>query len=290
MDGGGVKTIASIVFLKKLEAKLGQTLVSKFDYFIGTSAGAISCLAMAVKGYSIEELEGIWSSENLIKTMTNSSWETKLGLLQSNPKYTNKGKRDVLESFYGLSKMSDALKPVAVISYDIEKREPVLIKSYSKNDKNISLVDAGDASSAAPIYYPSVKVGSRYLIDGAIVANHPVLHGFVEAKKIYPEDKLKVLSIGTGLNKRPLNGEDSMGWGILGWATHDLFSLMMESSLDHELAADLIGKDYLRVNSALGEISAQLDDNSDENIEMIVAMGESWWRDFGSKTINLLKE
>ena len=290
MDGGGIRTMASINFLIKLEQSLGVRLCDKFDYFIGTSAGAISCLSLAVKQCDAIQLKEAWSEESLEKIMTNSSWETKLGLLQSNPKYTNKGKRKVLDGFYEGLTMGDAHKPVAVMSYDIEKREPVLIKSYSDRDKNISLVDAGDASSAAPIYYPTVKIGDRYLIDGAIVANHPVLHGFVEAKKIYPGDRLKVLSVGTGLNKKPLNGEDSMGWGIVGWATHDLLSLMMESSLDHELAADLIGEDYLRINSDLGDVSSQLDDNSDENIEKINAMGENWWNEFGTKTLKLLKE
>ncbi|MBL6900447.1 MAG: patatin-like phospholipase family protein, partial [SAR86 cluster bacterium] len=38
MDGGGVRTIASITFLKKLEQELGVKIYDKFDYFIGTSA------------------------------------------------------------------------------------------------------------------------------------------------------------------------------------------------------------------------------------------------------------
>ena len=48
----------------------------------------------------------------------------------------------------------------------------------------------GDATSAAPIYYPTAKVGDRYLIDGAIVANHPVLHGYAEAKKMFPDHEI----------------------------------------------------------------------------------------------------
>ena len=104
-----------------------------------------------------------------------------------------------LDKYFGDTKMSEAIKPVVILSYDIETRSPVLLKSYSETDKDITLVDAGDATSAAPIYYPTAKVGDRYLIDGAIVANHPVLHGYVEAKKIFPECELKVLSIGSGL-------------------------------------------------------------------------------------------
>ena len=48
MDGGGVRTLASITFLKRLEIALKTRIADKFDYFIGTSAGAVSCLALAV--------------------------------------------------------------------------------------------------------------------------------------------------------------------------------------------------------------------------------------------------
>ena len=208
LDGGGVRTIATITFLQKLENHLGVPLADKFDFFIGTSAGAISSLGLAVNKMSSVDLMEIWSEENLNRTMTNSSWETHLGIMQINPKYTNEGKREVLEEFFGEKKIGDAVKPVAVTSYDIEKRIPVLLSSYG--DPNISVVDAGDATSAAPVYYPTAEVGGRYLIDGGIVANHPVLHGYVEAKKIYPNTEFVVLSVGTGLNKRPLKGKDSM--------------------------------------------------------------------------------
>ena len=99
MDGGGVRTIASITFLKRLEQELGVKIHEKFDYFIGTSAGAISCLALAVNKFSTVDLEDIWAPRNLKKTMQSSSWELKLGLLQSNPKYTNEGKREVLQYY-----------------------------------------------------------------------------------------------------------------------------------------------------------------------------------------------
>ncbi len=288
MDGGGVRTIASITFLQKLEAELDIPLSQKFDFFIGTSAGAVSCLGLAVNQMSATELMTIWSKENLTKTMSNSSWEASLGIMQINPKYSNEGKREVLTEFFSQKQLKDAVKPVAVTSYDIERRLPVLLTSY--NDPEISVVDAGDATSAAPVYYPTAEVDDRFLIDGGIVSNHPALHGYVEAKKIYPNSELVVLSIGTGLNKRSLKGRDSKRWGLIGWMMHDLFGLMIESSMDHELAEDLIGKNYLRVNSPLGSVNRRLDDSSDSNIERIISMGESWWDELGQKTLDLLNQ
>ena len=287
MDGGGVRTIASITFLKKLEEHLQVPLAEKFDFFIGTSAGAISCLGLAINQMPAADLMNIWSMENLIKIMTNSSWETSLGIMQINPKYTNEGKREVLTKFFADKKLKDANKPVAVTSYDIEKRLPVLLTSYT--DQEISVVDSGDATSAAPVYYPTAEVGDRFLIDGGIVANHPVLHGYVEAKKLYPDNELVVLSVGTGLNKRSLKGKDSKKWGLIGWMMHDLFGLMVESSMDHELAEELIGKNYLRINSPLGSVNRRLDDSSDSNIERIISMGESWWEELGQRTLDLLE-
>ena len=286
IDGGGVRTIASIIFLQKLEENLQIPLSEKFDFFIGTSAGAISSLGLSINKMSASDLMNIWSKENLVKTMTNSSWETSLGIMQINPKYTNEGKREVLKEFFLDKKLGDAHKPVAVTSYDIEKRLPVLLTSYG--DPDVSVVDSGDATSAAPVYYPTAQVGDRFLIDGGIVANHPVLHGYVEAKKLYPENDLVVLSVGTGLNKRPLKGQDSKKWGLIGWMMHDLFGLMVESSMDHELAEELIGKNYLRINSPLGRVNRRLDDNSDSNIERIISMGEGWWDEFGERALLLL--
>ena len=46
-DGGGVRAIAGIVFLQKLETYTGKKISDVFDMFVGTSAGAFnaSCLA-----------------------------------------------------------------------------------------------------------------------------------------------------------------------------------------------------------------------------------------------------
>ena len=63
LDGGGVRTLATITFLRKLENELGIKIHEKFDYFVGTSAGAISCLGLSVKRFSANELQGMVQSE-----------------------------------------------------------------------------------------------------------------------------------------------------------------------------------------------------------------------------------
>ena len=286
LDGGGVREIATVIFLSKLEKEINKPLFEQFDFFVGTSAGAITAMAISVAKMSGDELVNLWSEKNLERILEASMWDSRLGLMQTNPKYGGAGKKDVLGEYFGNLKLGEAYKKVAVMSYDIEKREPILLTSY--DNPNISLVDAGSATSAAPIYYPTAKVGDRYLIDGGIVANNPVLHGYAEIKKRYPHNKIKILSVGTGLNKRSLKGRASQKWGLIGWLRHDLFGLMLESSLDHEVAKEIIGKDYLRVNSPLEKVNRRLDDNNKKNMENIRKMGDSWWEKFGDSALELL--
>ena len=44
LDGGGVRAIAEVVFLKQLEIASGKKIFDLFDFFIGTSAGGINAL------------------------------------------------------------------------------------------------------------------------------------------------------------------------------------------------------------------------------------------------------
>ena len=286
LDGGGVRELATVTFLARLEKELNKPLYEQFDFFVGTSAGAITAMALSIAKMHGEDLLKLWSEKNLEKILDASLWDSKLGLLQTNPKYSGIGKKKVLKEYFGNLKLGEAYKKTAVMSYDIEERKPILFTSY--NHSNLSAVDIGNATSAAPIYYPTAKVGNRYLIDGGIVANNPVLHGYAEIRKHYPNSKLKILSVGTGLNKRGLKGKASQKWGLIGWLMHDLFGLMLESSLDHEIAEEIIGEDYLRVNSPLERVNRRLDDNNKRNINNIRKMGESWWDKFGESTLKLL--
>ena len=286
LDGGGVRELATVTFLAKLEKALGEPLYKKFDFFIGTSAGAITAMALSIAKMGGDNLLDLWSEETFERILDCSLWDSKLDLMQINPKYDGKGKEQVLTEYFGNLKLGDASGDLAIVSYDIEERKPLLLTSYGNG--NILAIDAGHASSAAPIYYPTARVGNRYLIDGGIVANNPVLHGYAEVKKLYPNSNVKILSVGTGLNKRPLKGKASQKWGLIGWLMHDLFGLMLESSLDHEIATEIIGKDYIRVNSPLGKVNRRLDDNNKSNLNNIRKMGEAWWQEFGDSALDLL--
>lgn len=286
LDGGGVRAIAAIVFLKQLEIASGKKIFDVFDFFIGTSAGGINALNIAGLEASCFELEKFWSKDNLSKTMTKSFWDN-ASFLQTKPKYDGKGKRELLLEYFKDQSLGEAKKPVAVLAYDVEKRKPRLLSSYES--PGIKMVSAASATSAAPIYYSTQEIDDgSWLIDGGIVANNPSLLGYSEAKKVFPGCEIKVLSIGTGINRRKINGPHSSKWGALNWLRHDILGIMLESSMFDEIASDLMGNSYFRVNSSTGLVNRRMDDTSDINLERIHLMGMDWWSEFGEDVTEFL--
>ena len=285
-DGGGVRAIMGVYFLKKLEEESSKSIFDSFDLFIGTSAGATNALMLGMNGCKIEYLEKFWTVENLKKIM-NQSFIDKTSIFQTRPKYSNDGKKEILGNFFQNKKIGQSLKPIVVTAYDLEARKPILLSSYA--DPNVLAVDAANASSAAPIYFPTASMeDGRWLIDGGIVTNNPSLIGYAEAKKLFSTNNIKVLGIGAGLNKRKISGKNSRNWGALGWLRHDILGIMLESSLQNEILKELIGEDYLRINSAIGEVNRRMDDISDSNLSKIRNLAEKWWNEFGNNAINFI--
>jgi uncharacterized protein len=290
LDGGGVRCIASLTFLNILENELKKDISEFFDYFIGTSSGGISCIGIGSVGMNTEEMLEMWNMKNIKNIMQSAVWQKGLGstLITGKAKYNPEGKRSVLEDYFGELTFGDSKKPVAVTAYDVEDRSPVLLSSYET--KQIKLVEAAEATSAAPTFFPTAEVNGHYLIDGGVVDNNPAMNSYIEALKIYPKDEIKVLSVGTGLNRRRIDGKASKDWGLFGWMTHDLLGIMTETSLQNKLAEDLIGQNYLRINSSLDKSKRKLDDISIKNIDSIKDMGKVWWDRFGMQTLKLLEE
>ena len=63
---------------------------------------------------------------------------------------------------------------------------------------------------------------------------------------------------------------------------------MLESSLQNEILKDLIGDDYLRVNSPIGNVNRRMDDMSERNLQRIKELADHWWLKFGKKSINFI--
>ena len=286
-DGGGVRTIASIVFLKKLEAESGKKVTDIFDMFIGTSAGAFNAACFAYGGFSADKVKRYWSKSYLDKIMTSSFFWDKASLFQARPRYESEGRIEVLNEIFGKSTLKDSIKPFLSLSYNIETRQHAIHDSV--NTPNISFIDAVAASSAAPMYFPTYQMKDKsWMIDGSIVTNNPTLIGYQYAKKILDNENIKIMSIGSGHNKNKINGETSTKWGGVGWLRNDIMGMMLDSEIHTEISKDIFSENYLRINSPMGKVNKFLDDDSEENLEKIHLMGMEWWSEFGDEAIKFV--
>src|SRR5690606_30005798 len=282
---GGVRGAATARFLELLEERVGAPLCDRFDMFAGTSTGAIIAEALGVRGMTAARVSSLYNRNNITRIMDKSVWDRALGMVQSGPKYDGRGKRKVLEEYFGTSLLGDARKPTLVVAYDVERRVSAVLKSHHEQHRTLLALDAIDASSAAPLYFPTVQVGDRWLIDGGVVANNPALCAYAEAVRLFPGEQFCLLSVGTGRRTRRIDGSDSRRFGAYGWITHDLLGIVMDETVVEYQAHTLLGDDcYLRVNSELTEatgVSDDMDATDAQNLANLKRLGEAWFEQFG---------
>jgi len=288
-DGGGVRVIAGIVFLKKLEVESGKKITDIFDMFVGTSAGAFNASCLAFNDMNMVDLKKYWSKEYLDRIMETSFFWDQASLVQARPRYETKGRLKLLNEIFGEKTLGESKKPIVTLCYDIEKREHVV---HSSNlTPQVTFVDAVCASSAAPMYFPTYQMSNgSWMIDGGVVTNNPTLIGFNHAKNYFDTENIKVLSIGAGLNKNKISGEASSKWGGVGWLRNDIMGMMLDSEIHNDIAKDIFNDDYLRINSPIGKINKMLDDDSEKNLEKIHLMGLDWWSEFGERALNFIED
>ena len=288
-DGGGVRAIAGIVFLQKLEEYTGKKITDVFDMFVGTSAGAFNASCLAFDNMDIAKLKKYWSKDYLDRIMDSSFFWDQASLIQARPRYETKGRLKLLNEIFGNKSLGESRKPVVTLCYDIEKRKHIIHSTY--NTPEISFVDAVCASSAAPMYFPTYKMNDgSWMIDGGVVTNNPTLIGFNHAKKFFANDTIKVMSIGTGINKKTIPGEASSKWGGIGWLRNDIMGMLLDSEIHNDIAKDILSDNYLRINSPMGRINRMLDDDSDDNLEKIHLMGLDWWSKYGESAVNFIED
>lgn len=198
-----------------------------------------------------------------------------------------KAPNEVLQRYFGDKLFSSASKPTLVVTYDVQARKSYVIKSKTSGD--ITALDAVDASSAAPLYFPTVKVGQRWLIDGGVIANNPAMCVYAEAKKLSdPDEEIRMLSVGTGRTIRKIPGKESQGYGAVDWIRHDLMGVVMDETVVEYQAETLLGDNYLRINSPLIDASDDMDDCTHQNLGHLKDLGDRWFEENKAKIRTLL--
>src|SRR5207247_5826328 len=192
-------------------------------------------------------------------------------------KYPADGLEAALLRYFGDARLRDALGPVLVTSYELERRKPFFFRSRRAAADAVydfRMREAARATSAAPTYFEPPQLvneadGQRYaLVDGGVFANNPAMCAYAE---VLAEDRsadVMMVSLNTEQLNRPIHYEDAKDWGLLGWA-RPIFNVVLDGvsdTTDYELE-QLLGPDrHARLQIELIGASDDRDDASPENI------------------------
>lgn len=287
LDASGVRVLASARFLARLEAQLPRPLHDTFDLVVGVSSGAILACTIGVMRLPARESSDLLGPHKLREIYDRTAWERPGDLIPRTPRYDGKNKRRALKQFFGDSYLSDASQRTILITYDVESRRPLMLTSQGKK-RRIRACEAADAASALPLFFPTVRVNNRWLIDASPIIGSAAMCAYAEAKSLWPDDEIKLLSVGGGTGTRRIPGKQSRAFGVLGWIDHDLLGIAMDTGLVDRQARQLLGRNYLRVNSELADVKDELDDTTRQNLDALSRLADRWYDEFSESAAALV--
>jgi len=156
------------------------------------------------------------------------------------PKYKNSALKERLEYYFGDLTIGDTYKktPLQVVTFDLATNVPRYISNLDEGEKNISMVNAILASTAAPTYFSAVKIDfannndldSDYwgCVDGGMHGNSSpfaarllALDLLLQTNPLAREkdlDDLVLVSLGTGIERKPELFSRLKNAGKISWA------------------------------------------------------------------------
>ena len=285
LDGGGIRGIIPALVVAHLERQMGAPASELFDLIVGTSTGGILAL-----GLSLQDQQGgsLLAAKRMValyerhgaQIFERSLWRklrTAGGLLEE--AYSHEALESVLHKYFANKRMGDCGTPVMVTSYDIERRKTVFLKSWHPDHSELLCAEASRATSAAPTYFEPVNLKwaeqSATLIDGGVFINSPAVSAYAEACKLFPDEPIAMLSLGTGELTRPIPYDAARTWGSALWIM-SLLDCMFDGAskaADHQMRL-FLGDHYLRVQTPLHFASDDMDDASRANIRNLKQTAE----------------
>jgi len=308
IDGGGMRGIIPGMFLVALEEKIKTEtsnpdahLSDYFDFFAGTSTGGIlvSILLCPADGdpakpkYTARQALDIYIKHgtDIFSATKSRRFLSRFGLVSE--LYDDTVFKKILEDYFGDRRLSELLRPCIITAYNIELRKNHLFRQQKAISRGAArdfyLRDVCRATSAAPTYFSVAEIfslsGTRYpLVDGGMFVHNPSLSALLEITKTYKSyhiDDIWILSLGTGVSKKPYNYEDfKKKWAIsVGPALVDIMGSSSAESVDYFLRQLFRSvnrpSNYIRIEpSDLSSINPSLDAASPRNIQKMIALAD----------------
>ena len=277
IDGGGIRGIIPAMVVAHIERKIGKPAHELFDLMVGTSTGGILALGLSRPGASRPaQFSARWvvklyeeQGANIFEYSLWRKLRTVGGILDE--AYSHEVLEGILGRYFADATLGDCKVPTMVTSYDIQNRRTVFLKSWYADHQLVRCCDAARATSAAPTYFEPKPLDTgdvaSVLIDGGIFMNSPSVSAYAEARKLFPDEPISVLSLGTGELTRPIAFGEARTWGSALWVMSLLDCMFdgVSKAADHQMQL-FLGERYQRLQTSLESASDDMDDASEENI------------------------
>lgn len=256
LSGGGVRGFVPLHILSYIEKMTGKKSGELFDFFAGSSTGAISVAVLTVAdengGYKFSAQDSLADYEKNAKTIFSAPWYhqilTLFGVFA--PRFLPDGKMEVLEGYFDNLTLGELKGNLLIPAYDIESNSLKIIKNWEslsgKYNANFLVKDIINGASSPPMLFPpvgfSVNKENQMFIDPAVLLNNPILHILSYVRALFPEKKINLVSIGNGgSNSAKYNYKNLFSFGLYGLYQY-LFSA---PALSNKLYIDFI-EEYLQ--------------------------------------------
>ena len=163
------------------------------DMVVGVSAGAIigallvTGLLTTVPEHDIEQaIRAVFETRSVQSPLFHTV-------------YSGRTKTQILHTIFGDRRLGSLARPFAVV-VDCIGGPPEVIRSWDIMYQDLLLADVVDASSAVPLLFPPVVLGTTSYMDGATAVRSPVCIGYLLGIERYgSSEHFHVLSVGTSL-------------------------------------------------------------------------------------------
>ncbi len=222
LDGGGMRGVGTLTMLAALEMKTGLRTHQLFDRIYGTSTGGLAAILLA-RGHTANEVLDLYLKEGEV-IFGLKAWDKVTnpdGFLAA--KYNPEGLESVIKKYAGDATLADVKVPVAVTIVTNGEGKTKLLSSEDEDTKDVTVLEAGRATSAAPTYFRAQKIKTKKkeytVVDGGLGANNPTSRAYEHAKDQYKAQgrkvKINMLSLGTGQEESFMIPEDTGKAGIV---------------------------------------------------------------------------
>lgn len=268
LSGGGYLGLYSIAVLRRLEDKIGEPIGRCFDLIAGTSVGGIVALglasgasAAAIEAQFLADGDKIFSATPVPASEGARKRALALRLLRFRraPIYASAPLLKTIRAIVpeGLL-MSELETRVIVPAINLSKGKPQVFKTPHhpsfKNDLNLAVEDIALATSAAPTFFPTHRIGAEVFADGGLYANSPDQLAIHEAAHFIVRDMrdIRMLSIGTTSTSFSWSAAMKQDLGWLDWALDQrlLRAMMAGQQINADyILRHLLGERYVRIDA-----------------------------------------